>query len=364
MLGAAGPAIALVFSLAALAITGVVLATFLSHYFLVSFEDTAVGEDTVSWLGEPIFDIIWKPVYLLGMLLVPIAPVGVVLVALAPALAHDPRGLIVFVAIIVWLIFPLLLLSSYFSGRWWSLHGTVILGLARNLPAAATCFTLSGILLAVAACCAWFALRGDVVALLTAAVIAGAIPLWYGRLLGRLAWLLDNPLRARKRKKRTAARRDKAPRDVPALQNQEDEFEDKTALAEPGEQITAAAASVQQPSLAIPDGALEDAEDEWDLYKKPYRMMSDAEVEIEAMKKDQNRDPGVIGALTTLPPIGVERKPKSERKKKPRSRFDVFFRGVWTFPFLGSNPGKWLNSSFLLLVFALILRILLLVWVV
>jgi len=362
MVGNTGLALVLICSLVAATIFGGLLLIFLAHYFLSAFEETFAGEDGISWDDDPIFDLVWKPIYLLGLLVVPSVPVAVGLAALVPAVARDSRGVLAALALVAWLAFPILLLSSYCSGRWWSLHLNVLGGLIRNAGAAFLYFLLSGLLLGGAAAILYYVVFGNFTALLSAAALAGAIPLLHGRLLGRLAWLLDHPLRGKKRRKRSRPRRTR----LSEPSEDSEKLAETVPLAPVNDQITAGAAALREPTIRLPDGSLEDAEDEWDPYKKPYRVLSETEVEIAAMKKDENRDPGVIGPLQDLPPLGVEKAPIMAGKTSVQfhSLFELLIGGVWAFPFYGNNLMKWLNASFLVFVVALLIRLLRLVWIV
>lgn len=357
MLGASGFAILLVFGIAGAAILSVILLTVLSDYMLMAFENTATGEDAVPPLSDAVIEVVWKPVYLLGMLVPTFVPVAVIMVLIAPGLAADIRGLLVIVAALVWVFFPVLLISSYFSGRWLAVQPSVVAGMLINGRATLTFYGLSGVVLGAATVSSVLGINGGVLEVLAAGVVGGAAPLLYGRLLGRLAFLLENPLRRRKAKKRPRKPKPKPLTAIPVEPMLDTEM--------PSEHIMAASPQQIRHPTAIPFKEVEEEEDEYARYKKPYGVMSNAEVEVQLMKMDSG-DPGVIGKLTDLPPLGVKRLPAPDPEEGKGKRFHsitaLFFRRVWTYPCYGGNPTRWANVCLLLIAGILLAKLIRFVW--
>jgi len=179
-----------------------------AHSLLVVIEQTAVGFDRVVWPPERTMDWFWKPFYVFGLLALWTALLAGVLVPLLPL---EDAPALALTAALVWLLWPVSLLSSLSgSSRLLLLRWAVVRQLAR-CPRRTLAFYGATLLLPwPALLTAWIAVSGyrlavqslwtaglDVLAeigtLLVGLPLAGALlaasGLLYARLLGRLAWL-------------------------------------------------------------------------------------------------------------------------------------------------------------------------------
>jgi hypothetical protein len=198
-------------------VVGGYFAAYGAHSLLVVIEQTAAGFDAVVWPEDRILEYFWKPVYLAGLYILWLVPVALV----APLLTIVPDAartwlLAGAVFAIFWLVFPVSLLSSL-SGesRFMIVRRPILKGLLRCRRATlhfyvATCALLlawSGLVyfglvaweevLSTALVATWPGWKqaidiGSVVVLLPVlGTIGGLVLLLYGRLLGRLAWIID-----------------------------------------------------------------------------------------------------------------------------------------------------------------------------
>jgi hypothetical protein len=205
-------------------VVGGYFAAYGAHSLLVVIEQTAAGFDAVIWPEDRILEYFWKPVYLAGLYVLWLVPVALV----APLLAILPdaaRTWIITGAVlaIFWLVFPVSVLSSL-SGesRFMIVRKPILRGLARCRRA--TLHFYAGTFAVLLACggLVYFGLVGWEETLSAAlGIVSWRLPSWadivsivvllpvvgtgsalalllYGRLLGRLAWIIDvsNPDKA------------------------------------------------------------------------------------------------------------------------------------------------------------------------
>ncbi len=192
-----------------------------SGCFLANVEDTAAGNDQVTWpKGGGLLDGLGRFTYLMVIAGISLIPVGLIITA-APETAsvsghpgvadghgHPPDaapGLSLWwlLPLTPWvLLFPILLLSSLTSGFWWSvLDGRIVGGLLRRPGALFLACVPSLVLTGVSV-----GLAQSVLLRPNFAVAAGAGFVWsaalliYGRLLGRAGWILSEARRRGKRR--------------------------------------------------------------------------------------------------------------------------------------------------------------------
>jgi hypothetical protein len=214
------PAILFVVTLVALVIVATYVFGYASHCFLLVTQDTAAGNDEVVWPDDPVYDWIWKGYYLawlIGFWMFPVmlilglvnpGPVVFQLGPSRPAAAVSPGFWFVVVAtVVLWLWFPLSLISSLSAQSMWVVFSPALLPrLSRSAGTLALFYAASGVLLACCTALALFALdprwrllilsptptgaRVSRLITLAAAPACAAGWLIYARLLGRLAWQL------------------------------------------------------------------------------------------------------------------------------------------------------------------------------
>jgi hypothetical protein len=206
---AAGFAAALIFIVLLMAdvMLGLFVICYAGHCFLVVMQDTAAGNDDVTWPDEPMQDWVVRGLYMFGMVAVWLAPIGVLRGVLrSHAVADDVTLVLLGVgAILLWLMFPISLLSSLSgSSRLFLLRGAVLRQLARVPGALFIFYFVSALLFAGWLALIYFSLIGRSWLVLTLAAIAGPVVLLiYARLLGRISWILSQ-LRPLKRKAKEA----------------------------------------------------------------------------------------------------------------------------------------------------------------
>jgi hypothetical protein len=246
-MAAAGPVIFFVLSLATLAILAAYAFALAAHCYLVVAQATAAGLDRVDWPDEMPLDWLPGAAHLGALLLVWLAPAGI----LARALRHDflpgEPGLrfLLLAGPGLWLFFPVGFISALSSAsRWTPVSPRVLARLAGVWPAlllfyASTAWVAAGtagLVYLGLFTPAWYALP-----LVCAA--AGAALLVHARLVGRLVWLMGRgenkaaPATARKTqaaRPRRKGRRARAVAHDPWAVPEQATAEEESPAAEPG----------------------------------------------------------------------------------------------------------------------------------
>src|SRR5262249_3758700 len=120
---------------------GVLLLSYTAYSFFVVVQDTAGGIDEVVWPGEPVGEWLGRGAVLAWLVLVWLAPLGMFLRAAAPGLFRDdPVAVLIAAGVILWLFFPIAVLSSLSGGSRRVLFRSKRLGrLAPAAPATPGC---------------------------------------------------------------------------------------------------------------------------------------------------------------------------------------------------------------------------------
>jgi hypothetical protein len=329
-----GAAILFVCFLVGWVILAAYTAAYASHCYLVVVQASAAGLDRVDWPDEPMFDWLPGALYLGGLLVLVLAPAGLLARALPPEVLPYPRVLrfLLLGVPMLWLLFPVELLSSLTaSSRWVLLSPRVLGGLLRLFPSVLLFYLATGLLFALAGGLvflglftrAWYALP-------LAALGGSAVLLIHARLVGRLAWLLgereNRPEAVRKKKKTRESARPKVSRhqrastvhDPWAVPPQVEEEE--TAPAAPGYRV------VEQEEEKPPRPSYLDPEPE------PYTVAA-------------GEPEGLVPAAQRLEldNARVEREVQLRRRElpDPPPAFPLF-SGVYTFPGYPSTQKAWL----------------------
>src|SRR5947209_2378193 len=201
-----GGAIFFVLTLVATMIVGTYVLAYAAHCFFTVVEQTAAGNDEVAWPNIPYTDWLWEAVYILWLSALWLAPFAFTVSGRA-----GTAGLITSAAL-VWLFFPITLLSSMSASTRWALLSPSLLRrlLGQRTGSLLLFYLHSGPVLAAAAALLYltfFRHGGLAYLLLTAAGLAAAL-LIYGRQIGRLAHLIthtrDPVLRPRRRRQQPA----------------------------------------------------------------------------------------------------------------------------------------------------------------
>jgi hypothetical protein len=219
MVANAGPVIIFMCLLVLQAILGFLFGSYASRGFLLVLEETAAGNDEVVWTREPMTDWFAKLFYLLWIAGVWLVPTWLVLRWLRPAFLGDELGLqfVVVSVAVVWLMFPVSLLSSLAAGTPWAVLYPPLLGrLARHPGAVLGLYGSTVLLLAGSAGLFYLVMKGWASLFIpVAAMAAAAVFLIYARLLGRVARIVnqqsaaeaeeaDEPKPRKRRKARSA----------------------------------------------------------------------------------------------------------------------------------------------------------------
>src|SRR5262245_51303025 len=160
-MGAAGQVIIFVVLLVGFTMFLTAVFAYASHCYLVAVQETAAGNDEVRWPNDPLPDRVGDAFYLGGFLALCLAPAGIA----SRALRHDwladaPALRLLLLAVpVLWLGFPVALMSSLSASSRWVPLRPVILGRMLRVGHATLGFYLStGLLLALTAAVWFFAL--------------------------------------------------------------------------------------------------------------------------------------------------------------------------------------------------------------
>lgn len=208
----AGNAILFMASLVGLTIWSMLLVTFAAHYFLTTLTESAAGHDEIRFPREGFLDWWWKPLLCLWVLSAWVVPVTIFL---APLMSTSPLGFALAWFAILWIVFPLSLLSILYAGNgFFFLHPIVVWRALRHWKGYlyVNFLTLLSGWLAVGFLVAAF--RHHYLWSAFAIFVVPTAILFYARNWGRFAWLALN----------FAPRKRKTPRDAnPFFEKQDDD---------------------------------------------------------------------------------------------------------------------------------------------
>jgi hypothetical protein len=187
----AGVIIIFVVSLTGCTIWTMIYLTVAAHYFLTTIIDSSAGIDEIDFRGDAgVIDWWWKPILCLWVLGIWIVPISALLL---PFLARFPEAYAICWTGLIWLIFPVSLMSALYNQNWlYLLHPIMLWRMLRHYLAFAYVHLMT--LGAFAACGGLLALAMTH-SFLWAGLAAFAIPttiLFYARHWGRFAWLSLN----------------------------------------------------------------------------------------------------------------------------------------------------------------------------
>jgi hypothetical protein len=178
----------------------------LAPRLLAIIQDTAAGNDEVRFASEPLFDKLPRAAYLAGLVLLCIAPAGLILKMNRDLAIGDSRMLafLCLAGVSLWLFFPITSLSSLSASSVWIVFRMTVLAFLVRRFAASFVFYLSSALVIGGIFGLYFLAlsRDSWLWALIAPLVASTGILVYGRLLGRLAYLFDEKPSRRKRKNR------------------------------------------------------------------------------------------------------------------------------------------------------------------
>lgn len=318
-LGGMGHTIVFMCSFAAAIIVGLYLFAYASHCFLVTVEQTSTGNDEVKWPDEPYIDWLWRAVTLAWLLLVWLAPVGIVFKITYRNIYSENFGLAFIIGgTALWLFLPIAVLSAlYANSAWVFFHPRIPLEMLRVAVSTFVFYLVSAILFAIGFALWYFAFRGKVILLPFASCYGAVALLIYARLLGRLAWIIMAKHGKRRRKKpRKYADQDSA---LPPLPPPVSSSNEPSDLPEVPEKV-----------------------------RKSGYEMSDDDAELEASSQVPATD---IMERMQRRFAGAEN--RVARKGPPRS----LWRGVFGYPFYEASVGATMWLAFAGMFFGMLLRI-------
>src|SRR5438128_8793022 len=194
----AGPAILVSLCLAFFGIIAFFLAAYFAHCFLVVVIDSAAGIDEIRWPSESISDWLTKPIYVLWVLLPVLFVAGVVY-----GVAGSGLWFGITLLALVWLVSPIMFLSSLAAKSWMALlYGPFLKRWVRFLFAYAVFLVWSGVLTALGTGLLVWSLN-SLTGVMLSAVFLPALALLYFRVFGRYGWYITTR-RMRKARKKAA----------------------------------------------------------------------------------------------------------------------------------------------------------------
>jgi hypothetical protein len=184
-------AIIVVLLLAATMLVGAAAFSYTAHCFLTVVGETASGNDKIAWPKDSFFDWIWEAVYMFWLTGVWLAPVALVMRTMA-----GTSFVVLIAAALIWLLFPLTLLSSLSASSRWILISPRLLSrlFGQRFGSLLQFYLHSAPVLAVGGVAFYlqfFAPGGAMFALVTAPALATALFI-YARQIGRLAHLVEH----------------------------------------------------------------------------------------------------------------------------------------------------------------------------
>jgi hypothetical protein len=185
-----GGAIFFVVTLAATMVAGTVILAYAAHCFFTVVQQTAAGNDEVIWPNDPYVDWLWEVVYIAWLSAIWLAPFAFTVTG-----RGGTAGLVTS-AVLVWLFFPLSLLSSMSASTKWALISPSLLRrlLGQRFGSLILFYLHSGPVLAIGAALLYltFFRTGGLVLLIVTAVCLAATLVTYARQIGRLAHLISH----------------------------------------------------------------------------------------------------------------------------------------------------------------------------
>jgi hypothetical protein len=187
-------------------LVGLLVLSYAAYSFFVTLTSTAAGNDEVIWPGEPITDWLFKVWYLVWLLGVWAVPASLLIGVFGLS-----RPLFVLcLAGVLWLVFPVALLSSLSApSRFIVLRPMILALLLRHFGVTLRFYAGSGLVVLVCGALSYAALFGlrqvalfdqPVISVPLAAMVGGAGCLIYARLLGRFALIISQSPTGRRKK--------------------------------------------------------------------------------------------------------------------------------------------------------------------
>lgn len=255
-------------------------------------------------------------------------------------------------AVLLWLLFPIVLLSSGSAGSPWMVFRPQVLGFMLRRPLATLAFYLSsGLLFAVCLFLGWRAFAGTGLFWLVAPPVAAATLFIYARQLGRLAWQFDRTgFRGRRTRPAPKGTAVEAPRPKKRKKSEVPQTTDPWAVSEQGRpkkkrrSVTPQSDKLEAYGLAKDDAPPPPpkpaaAESPWD--QEPLGIQE--EPELSASKSE-------VWKADLPKPTALDMKLAAGPELPPPPRIPLV-SGVYTFPWYPDNVVVWVALSIMGVVF-------------
>lgn len=367
-MGNAGTAIIFVCLFAASIMVGVGVLAYAARCVLVIVQETGLGQDEIIWPSEPIQDWLGHAVQFIELLGIWLAPAALAGRLLRHVWLPDDGALRVLLLAGpgLWLFFPIGLLSSLSSqSRWVPFRWTIFLCFLRAAPAAIVFYIITGILLSAAVLPWYYALFGGRAALLpVAAGVSAAVLFIYARLLGRLAWIiqqLPTPQQAPAKAtapKRPQPRRKKKRKPSSEVQDPWAVPEDEERAHEKNKHFPWAKESPRQPKPGNQSSSAEEIESYGFAEEHPVPgpapekpAHSRSAISPDETEAYDVRDPTELQPPTPREPRDevfaeqVRQRVAERTRVKPVLPRHPFVNGVYTFAFYSACLPNWLTLS-------------------
>jgi hypothetical protein len=334
-----GAAIVFVCLLAGFSLFCIATAGYAANCFLIAVEQTAAGIDETTWPDEPLVDWLGKVLFLFWMVAFWLVPTGFLLRFTKDAfLPGEPvLRFLLPSAFLLWLLFPISLLSALSAqSRLVFFRPAILGGLLRCFPSVVFFYAVTLVLLGVTAAALALGLRnGGMVMGPVAAFVTATTLLIYGRLLGRVAWLLNQlePTEAPPEDK-PAPKKKKKPQQIEGF-----EATDPWAVPERKRKKRKRTKVEKPPSLPVGGYGLS-AEEPPPPPKEPpldgsLPVGRDAAFGEEALAEEE------AALAEDLDPDSRLAKRLARRHDQPEPPAHPMFSGVFTFPWYSSMLKHW-----------------------
>jgi hypothetical protein len=344
--GSAGQAIFFVLSLVAWTVVAAYTFSYAAHCYLVVTQGTSSGLDRVEWGDEPILDWLYEALYAGGIVLIWLAPAGLLWRGLSRDLLPDDPGLRFLLLAVpgLWLLFPVGLLSSLASSsRWVPLSPRVLGRLLRILPSMVLFYFITGVLFVAASACTYFGLfTPGWYVLPIASVVGSSVLLIHARLVGRIAWLmgqLDDKQRPEKKAPTSSGKRPK-----PALARagrRKRAISSQDPWAMPEEDVAEQDPSREEPP--VPGYKVVEVEEKEQLPPRPSYVEPEPDPYALAEPQPEPEPPPLEPSILEREKAHIEREIKL-RERVPPNPPPAFplFSGVFNFPGYPTSLKAWL----------------------
>ena len=310
-----GSAIVFVLSLASCAICTLFFVTFAAHYFLTTIIESGSGNDEVHYPSEGIIEWWWKPIFCLWILGFFVISGSILL---TPIFLWQPQIYLVALALWVWLLFPLGLLSALFTSNWcFFLHPILVGRMLKHNGAFAYVHVITLISVSLCGGLVFAALTQSFLWALPAAFMVPTAILFYARHWGRFAWLSINY--APRKSKPHSEYVDTTKDEIPEMAVQEiDEAAEGVRAGLPPTFSQPHGIQTGMPGglhgvVAGPPPKIADEEDEWATNKKPYGIIGE-----EASPAFEQPEPGLVPMpMPSAAAVAQEEEDEWATDKKP-----------------------------------------------